>query len=191
VLDRHLPIITEALKPSDPDPGKAEPSPADESSPALDPVAEETSSNSPRKEAALAKRRRRVERFQQIHELHRQGTPIRQIARDLVISRRTVRRCLGHERYPEWAPRRRRRSVMDKHREWVDARIAVGRINAAELHLELEARGLRLSYGTVRHSLTERLGRVGKTRPRSNAAQARPLRPPSPRQLSFDWVRRP
>jgi transposase len=83
VLDRHLPIITEALKPSDPDPGKAAPLPADEPSPALDPVAEETSSNSPRKEAALAKRRRRVERFQQIHELHRQGTPIRQIARDL------------------------------------------------------------------------------------------------------------
>jgi transposase len=83
VLDRHLPIITEALKPSDPDPGKAEPLPADEPSPALDPVAGETSSNSPRKEAALAKRRRRVERFQQIHELHRQGTPIRQIARDL------------------------------------------------------------------------------------------------------------
>jgi transposase len=191
VLDRHLPIVTEALKPSDPDPGKVEPTPADEPSPALDPVAEETSSNSPRKEAALAKRRRRVERFQKIHDLHRQGTPIRQIARDLVLSRRTVRRCLNHEKYPESASRRRRRSRMDEHREWVDARIAEGRINASELHRELEARGLRLSYGTVRRSLTERLGRAGKPRPRANAAKARSLRPPSPRQLSFDWIRRP
>lgn len=191
VLDRHLLIITAALKPSDPDPGKAEPSPADEPSPALDPVAEETLSNSPRKEAALAKRRRRVERFQQIHELHRQGTPIRQIARDLVISRRTVRRCLGHEKYPESTSRRRRRSGMDDHREWVDARIAEGKINASELHRELAARGVRLSYATVRRSLTNRLGRAGKSRPRVNAAKPKPMRPPSPRQLSFDWVRRP
>jgi transposase len=162
VLDRHLLIITEALKPADPDPGKAEPSPADEPSPALDPVAEETSSNSPRREAALAKRRRRAERFRQIHELHRQGTPIRQIARDLVISRRTVRRCLGHEKYPELASRRRRRSGMDERREWVDARIAEGKINASELHRELAARGVRLSYATVRRSLTNRLGRAGE-----------------------------
>jgi transposase len=191
LLDRHLLIITEALKPSDPDPGKAEPSPADEPSPALDPVAEETSSNSSRKEAALAKRRRRVERFQQIHELHRQGTPIRQIARDLVLSRKTVRRCLGHEKYPELASRPRRLSGMDEHREWVDARIAEGKINASELHRELAARGVRLSYGTVRRTLTNRLERAGKSRPRVNAAKPKPMRPPSPRQLSFDWVRRP
>jgi transposase len=191
LLERHLPIITDALKPRDPDLGKGGASPVDQPSPALDAVAEETSSGSPRKEVARAKRRRRLELFQRVHELRRRGTPIRQIARDLVISRRMVRRCLGHERYPEWAPRRRRRSVMDEHREWIDARIAEGRINASELHRELEARGLRLSYGTVRRSLTERLGRAGKPRPRANAAKARPMRPPSPRQLSFDWVRRP
>jgi transposase len=191
VLDRHLLIITEALKPSDLDPGKAEPSQADEPSLALDPVAEETSSNSPRKEAALAKRRRRVGQFQQVQELHRQGTPIREIARDLAMSRKSVRRFLGHEKCPESTPRRRRRSGMDLHREWVDARIAEGKINASELHRELAARGVRLSYATVRRSLTNRLGRAGKSRARVNAAKPKPLRPPSPRQLSFDWVRRP
>jgi Transposase len=80
---------------------------------------------------------------------------------------------------------------MDEHREWVDARIAEGRINASELHRELEARGVRLSYGTVLRALTKRLGRAGKSRPRANAAKPRPDRPPSPRQLSFDWIRRP
>jgi transposase len=191
LLERHLPIITAALKPSDPDPGKGEASPDDQPSPTLDPVAEEMSSNSPRTEAALAKRRRRVERFQRVHELHRQGTPIRQIARDLAMSRRAVRRYLGHEKCPEWGPRRRRRSGMDDHREWVDARVAEGKINASELHRELAARGVRLSYATVRRSLTDRLGRAGKSRPRANAAKPKPIRPPSPRQLSFDWVRRP
>jgi transposase len=53
------------------------------------------------------------------------------------------------------------------------------------------ARGVRLSYATFRRSLTNRLGRVGKTRPRVNAAKPKPNRPPSPRLLSFDWVRRP
>ena len=80
---------------------------------------------------------------------------------------------------------------MDAHREWVDARIAEGRINASELHRELAARGVRLSYATVRRYLTKRLGRAGKTRPRVNAAKPKPTPPPSPRQLSFDWVRRP
>jgi transposase len=191
LLERHQPIIAEALKPSDPDPGKGEGSPDLEPSLALDPVAGETSSNSPRKEAALAKRRRRVERFQRVHELHRQGTPIRQIARDLAMSRRAVRRYLGHEECPEWGPRRRRRSGMDEHREWVDARIAEGKINASELHRALAAKGVRLSYATVRRSLTDRLGRTGKTRPRVNAAKPKPSRPPTARQLSFDWVRRP
>jgi transposase len=191
LLERHLPIITKALKPSDPDPGKDEPSPDDEPSPALDLVAEETSSNSLREGAALAKRHRRIERFQQVHELHRQGTPIRQIARDLTMSRKAVRRYLGHEKCPEWGPRRRRRSGMDEHREWVDARIAEGEINASELHRELVARGVRLSYATVRRSLTNRLERAGKSRPRVNAAKPKPIRPPSPRQLSFDWIRRP
>jgi transposase len=191
LLERHLPTITGALKPSDSDPGKTEESPEDEPSPAPDPVAEELSSKSPRKAAALAKRHRRVEQFEQIHELHRRGTPIRQIARDLSLSRRTVRRGLGQEKCPEATPRRRRRSAMDAHREWIDARIAEGRINATELHRELAASGVRLSYATLRRSLTNRLGRAGQSRPRVNAAKPKANRPPSPRQLSFDWVRRP
>jgi transposase len=190
LLDRHLPIITEALKPSDPDPGTGEALPADEPSPALKTKTEETS-NSPRKAAARAKRHRRVERFQQVQELRRQGTPIRQIARDLAMTRKSVRRFLGHEQCPESAPRRRRRSVMDAHREWIDSQVAEGRINAAERHRELAARGVRLSYATFRRSLTNRLGRANKTRPRVSAAKPRWNRQPSPRQLSFDWVRRP
>jgi transposase len=190
LLERHLPIITEALKPSDTDPGKGEASPAAKPLPTPETIAEETS-NSPREAAAQAKRHRRVERFQQVQEFHRQGIPIRQIARDLAMTRKSVRRFLGQEKCPELAPRRRRRSVMDAHREWIDSQIAEGKINAAALHRELTARGIRLSYATFRRSVTNRLGRAGKTRPRVNAAKPSPNRPPSPRQLSFDWVRRP
>src|SRR5947209_11440612 len=150
---------------------------------------------SPRQEAALARRRRRVGRFERVHELHREGMPIRQIARELDMSRKSVRRYLRRERCPDWRPGRATRSGMDEHRQWIDARIAEGRINASELHGELASRGVRLSYATVRRYLTKRLGRAGRTRPRVNAAKPQPkpkaIPPPSPKQLSFDWVRRP
>jgi transposase len=198
LLERYLPVITDALKPADADPGRmADASVRDDANAttALEPTPQESPSAptpaSPRREASLAKRQRRVEQFERVHELRRQGTPIRQIARDLDMSRKSVRRYLRRERCPDWRPGRATRSGMDVHREWIDARIAEGRINASELHRELASRGVRLSYPTVRRFLAKRLGRSGKTRPRVNAAKPKPAPPPSPKQLSFDWVRRP
>jgi transposase len=203
LLERHLPVITDALRPVDPGlnsggdaclggtPDAATTGvPIPQELPASPTPASPTPA-SLRREAALAKRRRRVERFERVHELRKQGMPIRQIGRELAMSRKAVRRSLRHERCPEWGPGRVTRSGMDAHREWVDARIAEGRINASELHGELAARGVRLSYATVRRYLTKRLGRAGRTRPRVNAAKPKPTPPPSPKKLSFDWVRRP
>ena len=196
LLERHLPVITDALKPADPDP-TGRPDASLEDATTGEPTPQESPASptptSPRDEASLAKRGRRVERFERVHELHRQGTPIRQIARDLAMSRRAVRGYLRRVRCPDWRPGRATRSRMDEHREWVDARVAEGRINATELHRELVARGVRLSYPTVRRYLTKRLGRAGKTRPRVNTARPKPkpTPPPSPKQLSFDWIRRP
>ena len=197
LFERHLPVIADTLKPADPGPQSPAASVArEESGPATtaEPLPQEPppapTPASSRKEAALAKRRRRVERFERVHELHRQGTPIRQIARDLAMSRKSVHRYLRHERCPDWGPRRVTRSRIDEHRDWIDARVAEGRINAVELHQELVSKGVHVSYASVRRYLTKRLGRAGKTRPRVNAAQPKPTPPPSPRQLSFDWIRR-
>ena len=191
VLERHLPIIAEACRPADSDPGGVDASPGVECVTAGDAAPEGTSIASPQDERALAKRGRRVERFEQIHELRRRGISIRQIARDLGMTRKAVRRDLRHERCPDDRFRRARRSRMDAQRDWIDARVAEGRIKASELHRDLAARGVRLSYAAVRRYLTERLGRAGKVRPRVNAAKPKPARPPSPRQLSFDWIRCP
>jgi transposase len=198
VFERHLPVITAALKPADPDPTTmADASSRHQPEPAIstEPVRQESLSAptpaSPRQEAAIAKRQRRVGRFERVHELRRQGMPIRQIARELDMSRKSVRRYLRREQCPDWRPGRATRSGMDAHREWIDARIAEGRINASELHGELVAKGVRVSYATVRRYVTKCLGRAGKARPRVNAAKPKPAPPPSPRQLSFDWIRRP
>jgi transposase len=195
LLERHQAIIADAFRPADPDPVGADASPGDGPSTAPEMAPKESSSASIRREVALARRGRRVERFERVQELRRQGMPIRQIARDLGMSRMAVRRYLRRERCPDWSPGRATRSRMDAHREWIDARIAEGRINASELHRELASRGVRLSYATVRRYLTKRLGRAGRTRPRVNAAKPQPkpkaIPPPSPKQLSFDWIRRP
>ena len=81
-------------------------------------------------------------------------------------------------------------SKLDNHRAWIDGQIAEGCTNAAELHRELTALGYRVSYPTVRRCVTRRLAVAGTPRARVNAAKppAPPL--PSPKQLSFDWVRR-
>jgi hypothetical protein len=79
-------------------------------------------------------------------------------------------------------PGRAKRSGMDAHQEWIDT---------SGLHGELVSRGVRPSYAMVRRSLAKRLGRDGKTRTRVDAAKAKPAPPPSPKQLSFDRVRRP
>jgi transposase len=198
LFERHLPVITAALKPADADPERtadASVRDAADATLAREPTPQESRSvptlASPRREAALAQRQGRVGRFEQVHELRRQGTPIREIARALGMSRNAVRRYLRREHCPDWRPGRATRSGMDAHREWVDGRIAEGRINASELHRELASRGVRLSYATIRRFLTKRLGRVGKARSRVNAAKPKPTPPPSPKQLSFDWVRRP
>jgi transposase len=197
LLERHLPVITDALKPTDPDPERIDASPGGEPEAAttIEPTPSESPSPpvpvSPRHEAAQAKRQRRVERFERVHELRRQGMPIRQIARELAMTRKAVRRYLNREQCPDWRPGRATHSGMDAHREWIDGRIAEGRINASELHGELASRGVRLSYATVRRYLTKRLGRAGQTRPRVNAAKPKPIPPPSAKHLSFDWIRRP
>jgi transposase len=196
LFERHLPVIAEALKPADPNRiGDAVAGGSPDLAPSPVPIPQQSQSHpapdSPRRDVAVAKRGRRVEQFERVHELRRQGTPIRQIARELSMSRNSVRRHLRHEQCPDRSRRRARRSGMDAHREWIDARIAEGRINASELHRELAMKGDRLSYATVRRYLVKRVGRAGKASPRVNAAKPKSAPPPSPRQLSFDWIRRP
>jgi transposase len=146
---------------------------------------------SPRVQAQGTRRRRRIERFEQVHERHRQRHSARRIARELGMSRNAVRHYLQCKECPDWNPGRSWRSRWDAHREWIDARFAEGCTNAADLHRQLMERGFRGSYCSVQRYVTKRLGLSGRKRERVNGARPSVLPPPSPRQLSFEWVRRP
>jgi transposase len=198
LFERESGTIAEALKPLEPAPESVavgpEP-PAIQGRPTIEtprpPPSGDPAPASPRQGARQAKRRRRVEQFERVHELKRQGRSIRGIARELGLSRKAVRRYLRRASCPDWRPGRATRSGMDRYREEVDRRIAEGCTNAAELHRDLAARGCRLSYGSVRRYVTKRLAAAGKSRARVNAAKAPAPAPPSAKQLSFDWVCRP
>jgi transposase len=159
------------------------------SSPPQPPI--ELPPESPRLQIQRARQRRRIERFEQVHERHRQGHSARRIARDFAMSRNAVRHYLRCKEPPDWRPGRAWRSRWDEHREWIDARIAEGCTNAADLHRQLALRDFRGSYCSVQRYVRKRLGLAGKKR--ESAGVARPSGPPplSPRHLSFEWVRRP
>jgi transposase len=199
VLQRHSAVVDAALKATDsstePTPVAAAPDPAAatstspvESSPPRPPS--EPLPESPRLPAEPSKRQERIDRFERVHELHRRGHSAVWIARELGLSRRSVFRYLRRQTCPAWGLGGSRRSQLDGYREWIDARLAEGLTNAAELHRRLTERGFKGSYGSVYEFVTKRLDAAGTRRQRRNAAQPPVPARPSARQLSFAWARR-
>jgi transposase len=95
-------------------------------------------------------REKRKALYDAVKAAHERGLTKRAIARELNINRRTVRRFLHAEEFPERAPRRRR-SQLDKYREYLEKRWAEGCHNAAQLCRELRERG----YGGQRSRVKE------------------------------------
>jgi Transposase/zinc-finger of transposase IS204/IS1001/IS1096/IS1165/Homeodomain-like domain len=131
------------VPPSEPCAMTDEPGPPEPVEPSPPEPPSEPASESPRLQVRRAKRQRRVGRFEQVHQRHRQGHSERRIARELGMSRKTVRRYLRRESCPDWIPGRPRRSTVDAHREWIDARLAEGLTNVVELHRQLTERGFK------------------------------------------------
>jgi transposase len=182
---------TSPQPPSEPGPARVQlgmSAPDEQSS--TQPLSEPAPASS-RRQVQRLRRQRRVERFQQVHQRRKQGHSERRISRELGLSRKTVRRYLRSATCPDWSPGRRCRSQVDAHREWIDARLAEGLTNVVELHRQLTEQGFRGSYGSVWRYVTKRLGAAGKKNERTGASTPSVTPPPSAKQLSFAWVRRP
>jgi transposase len=148
-------------------------------------------SDAPPQELADAVRRSpRVERYEHVRQLHRQGKSIRQIAKELKLSRGSVRRYLRAARCPDWKSGRPRPTQLDGFQDQIDRRLEEGCQNAAALHRELLQQGCRASASAVRRFVNRRLAALGQRRERANAAPVKPPAPPSLRQLSFAFLRR-
>jgi len=140
--------------------------------------------------ARSAKRQRRLERYERVRQLHKGGTPLRQIARDLAMSVKTVRRYLAGSGCPDWKPGRQRPTRVDAYIEHVDRQIAAGCRNAAAVYRELAGQGCPASAAAVLRFFNRRLAAAGQKRERVNAARPAPTALPSARKLAFDFLRR-
>jgi transposase len=146
---------------------------------------------SPRQQAKQARRQQRLDRHQRVRERHSQGQSIRAIAKEMKISRKSVRRYLASEHCPDWVPGQPRATRLDRFRDEIDQRIYAGCRNAADVYRELAAKGCTASYEAVRRFFNRRLAGAGEKRQRSNAAAVQPEAPPSARKLSFEFIRQP
>ena len=133
----------------------------------------------------------RQERFQEARERHSGGQSIRQIGKEMRLSRGAVRPYLRQDHCPDWRPGQTRPNRLNNFREWIDERIQAGRDNAVDLHRELNARGFAGGYDSVRRFLARRLAALGKTKKRANAANCKRVPVPSARSLSYDLIHSP
>lgn len=94
-------------------------------------------------------RARRLARYHDVVTLWQQGVSLRAIARELHLSRTTVKRYVRAESFPEPAQRPRRRSIVDPFGEYLAARWHEGCHNATVLWREIKERGFSGPYNAV------------------------------------------
>lgn len=136
------------------------------------------------------KRQAKRDRRQRVRELRDQGWPLRAIARRMRMSRETVRAILRGPDRPHARLGQRGPTSVDEYRSEVEAWVAAGGTNTAELHRELTAKGCAAGYSAVRRFANQLLGSSGRPGRRSPATP-RPTpvtEVPSARQLSFQFA---
>lgn len=192
LFERHGTTIHQALQAQGTEAPRPDPpaAPSPEQLPAPVPPPEPVAS-APPEPVEPVRRSQRVLRYDQVRRLHQEGKSIRRIAKELGLSRGTVRRYLREDQCPDWKPGKPRPTQLDGFREYVDRRIQEGCRNAAALHRELTAQGCTTAYDATRRFVTRRLAAAGQKRERSNAASAPAPAPPSPRKMSFEFIQRP
>jgi transposase len=177
LFDRRFPQIKEALAAA----------PAVATGEEAITACQEAPSPAPTPATLSSRQQERIARYERVRQMHRDQTPIRKIARDLGLSRGAIRSYLRGDSCPDWKPGPRR-TQLDDLGAYVDQRLEAGCTNATELHKELRGRGCRASISTVRRFVNRRLAAVGRRRERANATLVHTPRPPTARELSFDFL---
>jgi transposase len=202
VLEQHLEVIQVAqMPPSEPAPLPSVEPFAPLAQCADDSLSTATTIQSPpaaprtRQERLQAERRaRRQERYTQVRELHAQGASIHAIARQIGLSRQTVRRFLRASQFPEQGQRRPRRRKLDPFVPYLCEQLAAGNDNGAALWRELRD---QQGYSGSRSQVTQWVARHRYLCPSSSdivrARRGRPpateaSMPPAPRRRSARQV---
>lgn len=122
-------------------------------------------------------RERRLEIYNKILDLHKQGESARSIAVKLGMHRGTVAKYLRADGFPERA-KRDYRSTVDSHEAFLKGRWQSGCQNARMLWEELKERGFEGAYSSVRRF-------VARWRTGERSISVPPARTPSTTQVSW------
>jgi transposase len=140
------------------------------------PVLEEERRPARSKSVKLAQEGRRaqkLDRYEQVIELHQQGVKAADIASRIGIGERTVYRWLAHGSFPEARRRRRRPSLIDPYEHYVLQWWQQGNRKGSQLYRELIAQGYKGSpkamynYLATLHAPKSRPSRPAPSKPRS------------------------
>src|SRR5215211_9022 len=111
-----------------------------------DATIEASAKSQPRLEERATPTNGRQQRFEEVRRRHAEGESIRQIGKEMRLSRGAVRRYLRQDHCPDWRPGQARPNRLDRFRAWIDEQIQSGRDNTVELHQELTSRGYSGGY---------------------------------------------
>ena len=142
-----------------------------------------------------ARRERRLARYQAVVALHQQGLSQCAISGRLSLGRKTIRRYLRAESFPDWARPTARPTLLAPYEGYLRARWTAGCHNAATLWREIRQRGFTGGPVIVRRYVAgwrthpARRGHVAQRAPAADAVAGAPARPPtrvlSPRQARW------
>lgn len=137
------------------------------------------------------RRQSRVDRYNEVVALYREGMSQKEIGRTLHIGRKTVRRFLRAGEFPERAKPHRPPPGVSKYQEFLQRRWTEGCHNATKLWREIQAQGYRGARSTMARFVAT-LRTQGTKYFRKTIAPRQPkAKPPSPRQAAMLLARRP
>lgn len=88
--------------------------------------------------------------YEEVRVLHERGMTITDIRRKTGLDRKTVRKYIQVEKLPDWTDRRKRGSILDPFRDYLQERVAMGCHNAARLFREITKQGYKGKATLVR-----------------------------------------
>jgi transposase len=163
----------------------------DAPAPALAPFTVPLAAHMPQTRAECVRqehRARRLDRYAQVVALRQRGVSIRAIAQQMNLDRRTVRRYINADAFPEIAKRKPKPSILDPWKPYLRERWGQGCHNGSQLLREIRAQGYHGSRGLVSDWLADlRKTVMAAVQPANTVAESEPPKhsaPPAQRRLS-------
>jgi transposase len=126
-------------------------------------------------------------RYEEVCSLALGGMHISDISRKTGLDRKTVRKYLQVEKLPDWTDRRKRGSILDQYRDYLQERVAMGCHNATRLFREITKQGYKGKATLVRDYVAQL---EQQTAPGQCERERRKRRAFSPTRLSWLVLKR-